>query len=54
MDKEVIAQIEQVCELCPSKYCVQCKINVKTNGKKFVIDGVSRKIERIESIPNFA
>ncbi len=54
MDKEVIAQIKQICELCPSKYCVDCKIQVKSRGKNIFINGASRKIERGQKTLNFA
>ncbi len=46
------SRIEQVCELCPSKYCADCKISVKTNSRRIIVNGMSRKIERVERIPN--
>ena len=52
--KEIAAQIEQICEICPSKYCADCKISVKTNGKQILVNGFTRKIEKVERTPNFA
>lgn len=54
MDKEVASQIKQICELCPSKYCVDCKIQVKNRGRNIFINGVTKKIERVEKTLNFA
>jgi len=51
--KELTTQIEQVCELCPSKYCVGCKISVKIPGQNIIVNGATREIESIKQVPNF-
>lgn len=52
--KEIETQIEQVCELCPSKYCVGCVISVRIPGKDIIVNGVTREVVSVKEVPNFA
>lgn len=52
--KQVISQIEQVCESCPSRYCAGCKIKIKLDGENITVNGFTRKIEKVEKTPAFA
>lgn len=54
MMKQISTQIEQVCEVCPSKYCDGCKIHIKTNTRRILVNGFTKKIEKVEKVPNFA
>lgn len=51
--KDVSMQVETACDLCSSKYCVGCKITVRQEDRRITVNGQTRKIERVERIPNF-
>jgi len=51
---ELAVNVEQVCELCSSKYCKMCKITVRQEGQKVVVNGYTKEIEKVIRIPNFA
>lgn len=47
---EVASHIDYVCNVCPSKYCVDCKISVRVEGKNIIVNGKTREIERVEDV----
>lgn len=52
--KEVARELRELCGICALESCCGCKISVKIENKAILINGETKEIEKIESIPNFA
>jgi len=52
-EKEMRMRVAMACESCSSKYCVGCKITIRQENQRIIVNGQTRKVEKIEQIPSF-
>ena len=51
MKNGIAQQVAQACGACGSKYCIGCKITVRKGCKRVVVNGITRRVERVERMP---
>ena len=53
MEATLSSQINQLCYMCGSKECFNCKISIQETGQVVTVNGYTKEIEKIETVPHY-